>query len=113
VKITGIPVILLITMQGAVMIKLAFIVKKLKNKLMKLIFTLFMIIVGLNQSYSQAGKLKQSFGDTGKVLTGYNNAQLTCFASAIQNDNKTVAVGNYDSIGIDGFLILRYSATGN
>jgi len=83
-----------------------------EKKNMKFVFTLFILMVILNQSYSQTGKLNQSFGDSGKVLTGYNNAQSTSYASAMQTDNKTVVAGNYDSIGIDGFLILRYTATG-
>ncbi|MEO8712739.1 MAG: T9SS type A sorting domain-containing protein [Parafilimonas sp.] len=80
---------------------------------MKYLITLLTLIIVVTQPFAQAGKLTQPFGDTGTVLTGYNNTQLQCFASAMQTDNKLVVVGNSDSAGIDGFLILRYLSGGS
>ena len=55
---------------------------------MKILFTILFFLTAISYCNSQAGKLNRSFGDTGKVLTGYNNAQLTCYASAMQIDNN-------------------------
>ncbi|MEP6467669.1 MAG: T9SS type A sorting domain-containing protein, partial [Parafilimonas sp.] len=74
----------------------------------KTAFTLFIVWCSIYSSSGQPGTLNKKFGDSGKVLTGYNNAQSTSTASAMQTDNKAVVVGNYDSIGVDGYLILRY-----
>ncbi|MEP6684851.1 MAG: T9SS type A sorting domain-containing protein [Parafilimonas sp.] len=80
---------------------------------MKLIYILFMLVGPSVSSLCQVGKLDQSFGDTGKVLTGYNNTQIQAFSSAMQTDDKTVVIGTSDSVSTVGFLVLRYLPGGS
>ncbi|MEO8713120.1 MAG: T9SS type A sorting domain-containing protein [Parafilimonas sp.] len=80
---------------------------------MKSIYIFFTLIGISISSFCQVGKLNQSFGDTGTVLTGYNNTQLQSFSSAMQTDDKTVVVGSSDSLSTIGFLVLRYLPGGS
>ncbi len=83
---------------------------------MKLTFTLIALCSYCLLHAQKAGTLDKSFGDSGKVLISFNNTELQCFASAIQKDNKTIVVGEYDSASnnffLNGFLVLRYLPSG-
>jgi uncharacterized delta-60 repeat protein len=79
---------------------------------MKPIFTFFASLLFFNTLNAQPGTLNRSFGDSGKVLTYYNNAPVQCYASALQSDNKIIAAGFISTSGFDDFLVLRYLPDG-
>ena len=59
------------------------------------------------------GKLDNSFGDGGKVLTTFNSADAGAYAVALQPDGKILATGYENNGQFNDFAISRYNINGS
>lgn len=87
---------------------------------MKKLYTIFVTLLSIH-ALPQSGTLDASFGDNGKVSTGFSTANNRANAVAIQPDGKIIMGGfahtantvNSWEKDSDNFILVRYNADGN
>ncbi|HPV25312.1 MAG TPA: hypothetical protein PLJ65_14145, partial [Casimicrobium sp.] len=62
--------------------------------------------------FTSAGAFDTAFNATGKVVTALGSGLNTGQTVVVQPDGKIVAAGNCDSVAIQEFCVLRYTANG-
>lgn len=78
---------------------------------MKLIQTLVLIFIA-NLLFSQAGNLDLTFGDEGKMITGFDQLSAEANEIALQSDGKIILSGIAESDSDEDIIAVRYLQNG-